>query len=486
MSNMAKVGLFAVIALAVLGYLIIEVEDLDPFGDEGARFEANFDSVAGLDDKAAVRIAGVRVGRVDGIRLVDQRAVVGILLDPPIELPAGTRARVSSLGLLGDKYVELVLGPPGGAPLAVGAQLSGETPLGWDEAVAGFSDLGASLQESLAAVDPQATGDAIRSLLANLEQTSVGLRQLIAANRGNVDRTAANFERLSGSLADELPRLTAQIDRVLDQVELVVAENRTVLRDSLAHIAEVSGGMRASVDDLNRITGTIAAGEGTLGKLIASDEAHDQLTSTLDAMESGIESLSETLGTITKLELDLSLDGYVLEETSDTRTEFALTLDAPDNDRFYHLGIVDDPRGRLETRTESVIVTGDDGVARTTVTETEVLDDDLTFSAQFGFRFGDGRLRAGIFESSGGAALDYGFLDERLWMSLEAFDFGRERDLEPHLRLVGQWHIHPNVYLLGGLDDFLESERETVFFGAGVRWSDDDLKYLLGALPTGF
>ena len=34
--------------------------------------------------------------------------------------------------------------------------------------------------------------------------------------------------------------------------------------------------------------------------------------------------------------------------------------------------------------------------------------------------------------------------------------------------------------------NFLVDDRETLFLGAGVRWSDDDLKYLLGSLPTGF
>jgi phospholipid/cholesterol/gamma-HCH transport system substrate-binding protein len=45
--------------------------------------------------------------------------------------------------------------------------------------------------------------------------------------------------------------------------------------------------------------------------------------------------------------------------------------------------------------------------------------------------------------------------------------------------------LNPNIYLLGGYDDPLESEFESVFFGAGIRWKDDDLKYLLGSLPSG-
>ncbi len=485
MSNLAKVGLFMVAALAVLGYLIFKVEDLELFGASGQRIEARFASVAGLDDKAAVRIAGVRVGKVDGIRLEGRTAIVGLLLDPPLDLPEGTQARISSLGLLGDKYVELVQGPATGSFLVDGATIAGETPAGWDEAMAQLSEIGGTLQRSLDAVDPEETGRLVRNLLANLDRTTATLRDLVEANRGAFDRTADNFARASGTLAAELPRLADQMEGLLAQIDAVVAENRETLSTSLDEVAKLSTSMQASVDDLNTITAGLAAGEGTLGKLLRSDEAHDQLTSTLGAMEEGVDSLSETFGKITSLGLDLSLDGTVLEEVEETRTAFSIDLQPEGSSRFYRLGIVDDPRGRLETRTETVTVTEGDVPPITTTTTTRTLDDDFTLSAQFGFHFGRHRLRAGIFESSGGAAVDFGLLEEKLWMTVEAFDFSREDDLEPRLRVEGRWRLHPNLYLLGGLDDILEDERETLFFGAGVTWSDDDLKYLLGSLPSG-
>ena len=40
-----------------------------------------------------------------------------------------------------------------------------------------------------------------------------------------------------------------------------------------------------------------------------------------------------------------------------------------------------------------------------------------------------------------------------------------------------------HFYLLGGYDDPLVSERDSLFVGAGIRWRDDDLKYLLGSIP---
>lgn len=113
MSQTIKVGIFMTVALVVLAYLIFKVEDWSLFGATGQRVEAGFDSVVGLDDKAPVRVAGVRVGRVDGVRLEGQRAIVSLLLETPVELTEGARARIANVGLLGDKFVVLTLGPPG-------------------------------------------------------------------------------------------------------------------------------------------------------------------------------------------------------------------------------------------------------------------------------------------------------------------------------------------------------------------------------------
>ena len=125
MSQAVKVGIFGTIALIIAALFIWRIEDINPFARGAQRVDAMFNSVAGLDDKAAVRVAGVRVGRVDGIGLDGGRARVTLLLERPVALTAGARARIANLGLLGDKYVELVPGPEGGAAAARGRGAAG-------------------------------------------------------------------------------------------------------------------------------------------------------------------------------------------------------------------------------------------------------------------------------------------------------------------------------------------------------------------------
>ena len=81
MNATAKIGLFALAVLLALAVLVLKIEDLPfPGKARAASVEVTFKDVAGLDDKSAVRIAGVRVGKVDGIRLLPDGTAVARLV----------------------------------------------------------------------------------------------------------------------------------------------------------------------------------------------------------------------------------------------------------------------------------------------------------------------------------------------------------------------------------------------------------------------
>jgi phospholipid/cholesterol/gamma-HCH transport system substrate-binding protein len=482
MSSTVKVGIFVVGTLVLLAYFILRIEHLDLFGGSVQQVEAVFDSVAGLDDKASVRVAGVRVGRVDGIRLEDSRAVVTLRLETPVELYQGADASIANLGLLGDKFIDLRTGDASAPVLGPESILPGRTPLGWDDAMGRIGGISESIEETLSALDPAETGETLKRLLASMEATVENIRVLVETNQDQVTATLANMEAFSGSLSEELPRLASQMERVLATIEEVVAENRGSVKESLDELAETASVFRSSMENIDTISAKVAAGEGTIGKLLNTDETHDQLVATLDSVETGVRELGETLGRVQRIGLDLGVEAFYLENLEETRSSVELTFN-PGRERSYHLALVDDPRGRVRREEVVETVTLPDGTVETTTTELVRIDDKETFSAQVGFNLGRASFRAGIFESSGGAGLDYRLFGDRLALSLEAYDFRRQNELDPHVRLLTRWHLGDNVYVVGGYDDFLESDLESVFIGAGVRWRDDDLKYLLGSLP---
>jgi phospholipid/cholesterol/gamma-HCH transport system substrate-binding protein len=487
MPQSVKVGIFMTVALVLLGWLILRVEDWRLFGEAGERVDAVFESVEGLDDKAAVRVAGVRVGRVDGIRLDadGRRARVTLLLESDLALTEGTVAAIANLGLLGDKYVQLEPGPPGSPRLAPGAVLPGRTPISIDQALAKIESIGTSIEGFVSGGEGGGLGELVDSIKATADE----LRAVIAENRGSLGGTVRNFERFSATLADELPRLTDQIERVLGQVDGVVADNREDLRATISNLREVTDNVRTSVDNLNLITTKIASGEGTIGKLVNSDEAHDELVSALGSVEEGVTKLSDTLGRVQKLQLEIGMESAWLADVEEARSavRFDVLPRGAESPRMYRFELVGDPTGRLTEKTETTTVTLPDGSSEVTTVQRLTREERrYEYSALFGFPFAArrGALWAGLIENTGGAQIDYALVPDRLWLSLAAYDFARELDLDPHLRLTAEWRPWRNVYFTGGWDDPLVDEASSPFVGAGVRWSDEDLKYLLGSVPS--
>ena len=99
------VGFFVLIGIVCLGYLAIKLGKLEVMGSSGYMVYADFSSVAGLKVGDPVEIAGVKIGRVDGLQLVDDRARLELRLQDGVKLQEDVIASVRSRGLIGDKFI---------------------------------------------------------------------------------------------------------------------------------------------------------------------------------------------------------------------------------------------------------------------------------------------------------------------------------------------------------------------------------------------
>lgn len=474
MNATAKIGLFALAVLLALAVLVLKIEDLPLSGKSRATTaEAAFADVAGLDDKSAVRIAGVRVGRVDGIRLLpDGTAVARLLLESEVELREGAFAQVKNMGLLGDKYVDLFAGRPGAARLPEGARIPGNVPVEFDQLAKLAEEIGKDVKELTGAFSASLggeTGEArLNRIVDNVGALAEELRALVEANRANVDVTMANLREFSGSIRETLARL----DRILD-------ENRAGVKGSVDNIEDLSERLKTSADNLSSITGKLDQGEGTFGKLLNDETAHTNLNDALTSIKTGVESLNTTLTRINRIELDLGFYGEYAPRSEEWRGAFRVDV-TPREGKFYRFELVGLPNGRRFDETyiyETSIDGGPPTVVETTVTRTE---DEFGFSAQLGYRFRDTTLRAGIIESRGGVGIDQHFLRDQLMLTAEAWDFGRDNG-NLQMKAFGQWNSRGALFFRVGGQDLINSDRRSFFFGAGIRWKDEDIKTLLPA-----
>jgi phospholipid/cholesterol/gamma-HCH transport system substrate-binding protein len=100
-------GLFVLAGLAAVAYLSLSVGGFELLPQKRYPVIARFASVGDLRGGAAVRIAGVDVGRVTSIELDDHVARVELAIDRAVPLSADTIASIRTEGLLGQAYVSL-------------------------------------------------------------------------------------------------------------------------------------------------------------------------------------------------------------------------------------------------------------------------------------------------------------------------------------------------------------------------------------------
>ena len=487
----AKVGFFVVIGILMLAYMSMKVGGFRYAADRGYSVYGYFDTAEGLVVGVPVEIAGVEVGRVKEISLVAGKAKVTLQLDPDVTIGEDVEAAIRTKGVLGDKYLELVLGSPEAPPLQPGGQIQRTVPpANIDTLLKELGTIGRDIREitgPLSGVLGGKEGEAsIKMIVHNLRDLAKTLNETVQRNQENINRILDNFTAFSKDLRE------------------ISGTNKESLRDIVANFRQVSDDLRETIIAFNRITEKINRGEGTIGKLIHDDETVETMNHTLVALQEIAEKINRGEGTIGKLVQEdetvdninatlVSLNDYIQEKERfrtyiDYRGEYLFDSDdvksylslriQPKEDKFYLLQVVDDPAGDKEEKVTTKTVGG----VSTTVYEEEIDKDELKFSAQIAKRYYNLGLRGGLFESEGGVAADYYLFDDRLVLSMEAFDF--DPDENAHLKFRADYTPFQYLYMTAGVDDFISDEgNESFFVGVGLHFSDEDIKTLLSGAP---
>ena len=107
-----SVGVFILAGILCLGYLSIKLAKMEVLGGEGYELTATFADVGGLKKGSSVVIAGVEIGRVKSIEMIDYEAKIVLLLPRDLEIQEDAIAAVKTKGLIGEKFIQIT---PGGS-----------------------------------------------------------------------------------------------------------------------------------------------------------------------------------------------------------------------------------------------------------------------------------------------------------------------------------------------------------------------------------
>ncbi|NTV74205.1 MAG: MCE family protein, partial [Holophaga sp.] len=210
-----KVGAFFVASIGVLGILILRMEKLELFGGNGQNHIAtSFAQVAGLSLQSKVRVAGVPVGAVTTIELQGKTARVVLSLPHEFRLYKDASASLSSIGILGEKYIELDPGHVEAGPLPTDATIPSKAGMGMDTIMESLGAISQDVKSITGALNKSIGGEEGRmkldEIVDNIRVLTGEFRAMSQENHGASSATMSNVQHMSTELKERLHRLAQQ------------------------------------------------------------------------------------------------------------------------------------------------------------------------------------------------------------------------------------------------------------------------------------
>jgi len=185
-----KVGILVIVCIAVLIGFLYKTGSFD-FKREGYEVKVLFNVVAGVQRNAPVRLAGVEIGQVRDIRLSygkGTKVEITLWLQENARLKEDSRAYITALGLMGEKYIEVTPGSEDAPYLEKGGTIIGEDPLEFDALARKGENIAEALEETLAN---------IKALAENSNLVVTDNKEKIDAIFENLEATTQNFKEFS-------------------------------------------------------------------------------------------------------------------------------------------------------------------------------------------------------------------------------------------------------------------------------------------------
>ena len=195
-----KVGMFILVGIVILIFIIFSIGDIN-ISRVGYPLKVTFSFAAGLGTSAPVRLAGVGVGRVDGIRVMynerDKKtyAEVHTWIQEGTKIEKDANVTINTLGLLGEKYLEILPGTPGSSLVEKDGTMAGQDPAMMEkvtENLVKISDSVATITERLkkgeGTIGKLLTEDKIYNSLDSFLGGLSGFSETLNSKKGTIGR----------------------------------------------------------------------------------------------------------------------------------------------------------------------------------------------------------------------------------------------------------------------------------------------------------
>ncbi len=267
-----KVGIFVLVGLFILGFLIINsTGEINPFAEK-LTLKARFSSADGLREGAQVQFAGVPIGKVTDIKLLppdnpdDAKIEAVMSVDTMLDgKPISQRIRTDSTAqliatsvLANDKIINITPGTPEGSAVSANHVLDSSTAISINQLTQTGNDLLKQINKLAIPTN---------EILNKANQGEGTLGQII-----NNDELYRNLNSTIG----ETKLSVLKVQNILDRVKSGDGTAGKLLNDP-----ELYNNLNKSVTQLEQIAADLRNGKGTAGKFLTDEALYNDTQATI-------------------------------------------------------------------------------------------------------------------------------------------------------------------------------------------------------------
>ncbi len=448
MKKEIKLGIF--VFLGIIAFMISVMTIKSIRFENGYRLNIYFNEVAGLLEKAWVRVAGVKVGSVEKILLEGKKAKVIVWIKDEVKIHKDAEAKIVSTGLLGVKYLELTLGSDEQPLLKDGDSIVGIDPVSIDKMLSdGLSGL-QNLSEALETF----TGKG--KLAENLNESLRNIREVThKLNKNLTDEELSDFIDNITDTAKELKKISSILAEVTD-------EEKIDLKVTLKNLKSIS-------EKLDKVLSDIESGQTTIGKLFSDKEMGEDLKKTVSSLRDASNEAKKTLARFTLFKTYWDYESRYNHEYEEFKSDIGLQI-RPKPEKYYFVGVSN--ASDVDAKSGEKKNTFDLNIGHDIKLKGE------TF----------GTVYAGLLRSTGGFGLSVRpFWKWNPWSNFEvyteAYDFTRtttKNQKKPKINTGAKIKPVKWLRLSGGIEDI--TEQSNFHSSVNLVLEDEDIAYLLALI----
>ena len=429
MSAAAKVGAFTIGGLMMLGAAIFTLGHFNFSSEDDTVFYANFKQVLGLAPQADVRLNGVPIGKVDDL-VSDAKGVTAILrVNPEVKIPTDSKIMITSVGVMGEKFVNIIPSTDNGEYVKNGNVMFGEDEANMNAMFENLNKVMNKVEGLLGEVQNIVGNDTFQKSVVVMSENMKEASAHITGMTEVMERLAVNNESNVNGMVEQLNATLASMQRSMETVEHMM--NNV---DSVAGDPQTAADLRETLKNISDTTKNVAHMAESMDKVVSDPKVADDLKATISNTKSLTERADKILGKVegatdkvSSIEVTPSVDVMYSGGASNWNTNF--NLDVAVGDTSLDIGA-------------------------------EHIGDGTKLNAQVGKKFGtDFGARAGIIAGKPGIGVD-AYAGDKWKFSAEAYDPN-----DAKVRLKSQYKVSDSTYILGEWHDINHRDERAAYIG---------------------